>query len=309
MKSALRRSTALLVFLLILGLGSACDSANPVAPSGTSLSITANPSRIDANGTAQIRVIARKPNGNPVNPGTLITMATTLGNIPGNVPTDDLGEAIATLRGTGQEGMATVSASTGSSETVTVDVQIGLGAGNISLNANPSSVPETGGTVELLAIVRDEQGQPLANAAVNFLTTVGQLASGGRVVLTASDGSASDTLTVTASDVDTLGGDTFPVSAEVGSSGALLTADAIVFIQRLPRADFTFGVSNLTAVFTDTSTGRPTSWTWDFGDGSTSRLQNPSHTYASPGTYTVTLTIRNSLGEDTISKFVAVTGQ
>ena len=43
--------------------------------------------------------------------------------------------------------------------------------------------------------------------------------------------------------------------------------------------------------FVDMSTGSPSSWSWDFGDGGTSSLQNPSHTYAQPGSYSVTLTI------------------
>jgi PKD repeat protein len=44
--------------------------------------------------------------------------------------------------------------------------------------------------------------------------------------------------------------------------------------------------------FIDLSLGNPTSWSWDFGDGTaTSNLQNPSHVYSAPGTYTVCLTI------------------
>ena len=50
--------------------------------------------------------------------------------------------------------------------------------------------------------------------------------------------------------------------------------------------------------FTDNSTPDTTlvSWLWDFGDGSTSTLQNPSHSYSSSGTYTVSLTVTNVLG-------------
>lgn len=48
--------------------------------------------------------------------------------------------------------------------------------------------------------------------------------------------------------------------------------------------------------FTDFSSNVPTSWSWDFGDGTTSNQQNPSHTYATAGVYTVTLTVTNSAG-------------
>ncbi len=53
-----------------------------------------------------------------------------------------------------------------------------------------------------------------------------------------------------------------------------------------------------TVVFTDLSTNVPTSWSWDFGDGGTSTLQNPVHLYATNGTYTVCLTAANVAGSD-----------
>jgi PKD repeat protein len=57
----------------------------------------------------------------------------------------------------------------------------------------------------------------------------------------------------------------------------------------------------------DTSTGAPTSWAWNFGDGATSTAQNPpKHTYAQAGTYTVTLTATNATGSDTATKQVTV---
>ena len=59
----------------------------------------------------------------------------------------------------------------------------------------------------------------------------------------------------------------------------------------VPTASFTAaptsGTAPLTVQFTDTSTGGPTSWAWDFGDGSTSTAQNPGHVYASAGSYSV----------------------
>lgn len=73
-----------------------------------------------------------------------------------------------------------------------------------------------------------------------------------------------------------------------------------------PVADFTADVTSggypLTVQFTDTSTNTPTSWLWDFGDGSTDTAQNPSHTYTSIGVYTVELTATNDDGSDTVTK-------
>ena len=61
-----------------------------------------------------------------------------------------------------------------------------------------------------------------------------------------------------------------------------------------------------TIAFTDHSTGEPTSWLWTFGDGSTSSVQNPTHTYMIDGTYQVTLTATNAYGNDTYSGYIAI---
>jgi PKD repeat protein len=78
-------------------------------------------------------------------------------------------------------------------------------------------------------------------------------------------------------------------------------------------ADTTSGAAPLTVVFTDASTNAPASWLWDFGDGSSTNatMQNPVHTYAAAGTYTVTLTATNTAGSDseTITGYITVTGQ
>jgi PKD repeat protein len=58
--------------------------------------------------------------------------------------------------------------------------------------------------------------------------------------------------------------------------------------------------------FTDTSTGGPTSWQWSFGDGGTSAAQNPSHSYATTGTKTVTLSVTNSTGSGSVNRGITV---
>jgi PGF-pre-PGF domain-containing protein len=61
----------------------------------------------------------------------------------------------------------------------------------------------------------------------------------------------------------------------------------------------------LNVQFTDTSTGTPTLWSWDFGDGAKSTDRNPTHSYSTAGTYTVTLTVSNEYKTD--SKSVTIT--
>jgi PKD repeat protein len=69
-----------------------------------------------------------------------------------------------------------------------------------------------------------------------------------------------------------------------------------------PVAEFvgnpTSGTAPLTVNFTDLSTNNPTSWTWGFGDNSSSNLQNPTHVYENPGLYTVYLIATNASGTD-----------
>ncbi|MFH0813075.1 MAG: PKD domain-containing protein [Pseudomonadota bacterium] len=62
------------------------------------------------------------------------------------------------------------------------------------------------------------------------------------------------------------------------------------------------GNAPLTVSFTDQSIGDPTSWLWNFGDSQTSTEQNPTHIYASAGTYTVSLTVSNASGSDTMTR-------
>ena len=59
--------------------------------------------------------------------------------------------------------------------------------------------------------------------------------------------------------------------------------------------------------FTDTSSGSPDRWSWSFGDGGLSTAKNPTHTYAAPGTYTVTLTAGNAFSSSTSSRPITVT--
>ncbi|MBK9450906.1 MAG: M4 family metallopeptidase [Bacteroidetes bacterium] len=84
-----------------------------------------------------------------------------------------------------------------------------------------------------------------------------------------------------------------------------------VTIEQEPVANFSVATNLFTSTFTDLSTGNPTAWAWTFGDGGTSVLQNPTHTYAANGTYNVTLVASNGTncdGTTTDTVNIAVVG-
>ena len=80
-----------------------------------------------------------------------------------------------------------------------------------------------------------------------------------------------------------------------------------------PTAGFTgsptSGSYPLEVQFTDQSAGDPTTWSWTFGDDGTSTAQNPGHTYTEAGAYTVSLTVANADGSDTLTRtgYITVT--
>jgi gliding motility-associated-like protein len=83
-----------------------------------------------------------------------------------------------------------------------------------------------------------------------------------------------------------------------------------VFAQT-PSANFTAspisGCSPLIVQFQDQSSGNPTSWSWDLGNGNVSTLQHPQATYFTPGTYTVRLTATNASGTNTLTRAQYIT--
>jgi PKD repeat protein len=96
-----------------------------------------------------------------------------------------------------------------------------------------------------------------------------------------------------------------------GGADTRARADYITVSEPPPTADFSgaplSGTVPLTVTFTDASTGAITSYLWDFGDGITSTLQNPSHTYANAGLYTVNLTVTGPGGADTRTRVDYIT--
>ena len=100
-------------------------------------------------------------------------------------------------------------------------------------------------------------------------------------------------------------------ATNAGGPSSVLFTDLVSVAPPAPVADLaaspTSGVAPLSVVFADLSSGWPTAWSWDFGDGATSALQNPTHAYTSPGTYSVTLVASNESGVATCTRPELVT--
>lgn len=138
---------------------------------------------------------------------------------------------------------------------------------------------------------------------------------------TAGDGTYTSNQVNAASDA-VLGPRTVRIRVDVKEPGGLRHAtavDAEPFEVRdtIPTvaADFrgapTSGKAPLEVNFTDLSSGGTvTSWNWTFGDGGTSTAKNPTHTYTTAGTFTVSLTVDGPTGSDTESKtgYITVSG-
>lgn len=113
---------------------------------------------------------------------------------------------------------------------------------------------------------------------------------------------------VSTSDVATglCAGDYYVTVTDVNGCTATINDTITTNISQVPVADFSASQTTICGAgsvsFTDISTGNPTSWSWNFGNGNTSVLQNPTAIYSFPGVYTVSLTVTNSFGSDLITK-------
>jgi PKD repeat protein/sugar lactone lactonase YvrE len=79
-------------------------------------------------------------------------------------------------------------------------------------------------------------------------------------------------------------------------------SDSQVYSPAPPVASFTITGSGTTFTFTDTSTPQATSWLWLFGDGQLDTTQSVTHTYSSPGTYSIVLIATNGAGSNSATK-------
>ena len=291
-----------------------CDKATPTAPSGSSLSISANPTRIGLNGSSTVTIIGREPNGSVMRQGTEIRLSASLGTITPLVVIDHDGNATATLRGDGRRGPATVTAQTGtvggaggsggsSSGSLSVSTTVQIGESDdtkptIIISVSPNTIPVGTGSATITVIGRNADGTPVpAGQTVILTTTLGQLRNSRPV--TDANGTATARL-----DAGNVAG-TATISAILGTSDEKTTTVTIrdaataISVDAVPRQITESGGTITVSAFVTNSEGLPL-------QGAQVRFRTELGTFSSTTDFTdsqglaeVTLTVT----QDQVSRF------
>ncbi|MEM9784127.1 MAG: invasin domain 3-containing protein [Pseudomonadota bacterium] len=165
------------------------------------LLISANPSIIDVGEVAEITVLARDSDNNPLGAGERVQFFTSLGSIPNAVDTDSNGEARANFEAGTRSGTADVQAVLRNSDPVTVQVTIQDVLSQLNLSANPSTVNRANQTTTVTLTIQalNAENDPVVGALVILDTEVGDLSRA--TVTTDQRGSATATITVDQQDI------------------------------------------------------------------------------------------------------------
>jgi PKD repeat protein len=331
-----KRLLALITFLA--GATAACDKAPLLAPTNSSISVSANTRTLPLGGSTEITAYVIESAGTPVQNGTTVRFTTNLGRVdPVEVETRN-GQATTTFFAGDLSGVAEVRAQSGgagaggSTSTPTTPatpgapatptttagnaVQITIGAAaveTVTVSANPSTVSTNGGTVEVIALVMGAGGRAVSGVPVTFSANRGTLSSS--TALSDANGQARVQLTTNADTTVTAS-----AGGKVSTTGATVTAQAGPSVTLTCTSSVSANCSPLNvgdvAVFTaarGATTSNIRSATLDFGDGSPvidlgnlSGSVGASHQYLMPGSYTVRLIATDVNGEVSTSTLILI---
>lgn len=218
----------------------ACDKVPLMAPTGSSITLSANSTTVPTNGTVGLTAFVIESSGTPVQNGTSVRFTTTLGTItPSDTQTTN-GVAVATFNAGANSGIATIHAisggagggsgstsggtgtgtTTGPTTNNVVTITVGVAAvKTIAVTASPTSVGPNGGSVTVTATALDTSGGSLAGIPVTFSADHGGVDPG--VAITDASGQATTTLATS-------------VETKVTASSGTATATATVTLRPGP---------------------------------------------------------------------------
>ncbi|MEW5981688.1 MAG: PKD domain-containing protein [Acidobacteriota bacterium] len=290
--------------VLALAFLASCDKMPLMAPTGTEITLYASSTVMPVNGSVEITATVIESAGTPVQNGTVVTFLTTLGTLDPVEARTNAGKATVRLYSGSQSGIAEVRAASGGASIVdALQIKVGgAAAERVDLFASPSSLPPSGGAVQLVATVSDANGNRLAGVPVTFIADEGALSQ--PTVISDGQGEARNGLTTTVAAT---------VMAIVRSD---VSADVTVNLRSAPAvaisSDTSAPTENQPVTFTVTITTEAGSAavrtaSVDFGDGSSQTIgtgtTTTQHTYTRAGTFTVVATATDAAGETSVATF------
>jgi adhesin/invasin len=317
-----------------LVLSAACDRAQLLAPTSSTISVSAATRQLPLGGSTEVTAFVAEQSGTPVQNGTTVRFSTSLGTVnPVEAQTRN-GLAVTTFLVRNTSGVADVRATSGAASgtstttgtgttattTTTNVVQITIGAAaasRVAVTASPATVSSSGGTSVITATVLDGSGNPISGVPVVFSTTGGTLSSSsatsdanGRAIVTLSTSRESEVTARVGSGADARSAS---VTVRVNVQG---TVTLVCLGTGTAASTSCTQVAGSTVSFTaarGTTAGAASiaSARIDFGDGASATLGNlastttVNHIYQNAGTFTGTLTATDANGEVT-SASVAV---
>lgn len=291
--------------LLMTLFATACDRVPLGAPSGSSITMSASTRVLPTGGSTAVTAFVMESGGTPVQNGTTVRFTTTLGRVDPVEAQTRNGSAEVTFFAGDLSGLAEIRAISGGAgggaspgtgengaagSTSVVQILVGAAAVEaVTVSASPSTVPASGGTTTLSASALDAAGNRLRNVPVTFSTTAGSLSTSSAT--TGDDGDARVQLTTSREAT---------VTARAADQTATVTvtvaAVSTVSLQVDPTSPVADQPMTLTVTPTIGANNPPPRVVVDWGDGATVDLgivpaaRGVTHTYTTPGFYTITAT-------------------
>jgi heat shock protein HslJ len=310
-RSAPSRASRLVLPGLLVALASlaaSCDSVPLTAPTQSTIVLFANANNVALHASADITAIVNESGGTPVQNGTVVTFSTTLGTIDPSDARTHNGRVTVKFNAGGLSGTARISAFSGPANATALELKIGgAAATRVQLTAEPAQVPSTGGTVDLIATVTDDDGNRLSGVPVTFTASAGRL--GSTSVTTDGAGVGRTTLTT---DRETT------VSAIAGGAQS---QQVTIRANQAPSVNISVTTSNpqsgqpvnfSISVTAGTNSSAVREVVVDFGDGTRESLgrvtgtQSITHVFLGDGSYRVTATVTDTSGEQNSTSTVVV---
>ena len=296
-----------LPFLALLLAGSVlgCDKVPLTSPTGSTVTITVSNTSIPIQGTTQVLAAVIELGGTAVHDGTMVTFSGSFGNFSPNEAPTVAGVARTVFTGTGS-GTAKIGAFSGLAKATEVEVKVGgAAAGSIAMRSEPATLPQGGGSTQIVAIVRDGSGNPLPIAPVNFTSDQGNLSATAAV--TDANGEARVTLSTNR--------DTIVTANVIGTVTAITTvriinAPSVTIALASSATPAAIGVTT-NFIVTPVAVAGGTSIqnvTVNWGDGSAEQSLGPisgatnvTHAFTNTGNFNVVATATDAIGQRSTS--------